>query len=418
MTNLTQSSKELEPALSELVKLVHCKYHRSGNAKKSRIDAWTTKFPAGEDVASPAVMIEKQIRDLLELRSAQCSEEADSEHERCQKRIGGQRVHHCALTINKIIKSKVYLDDDYLEGLLKVLETNMRCPDHIDKQPLKKVAEWKLRITNIREEQQVKSVGINTRSESVYLSPDPDTQETGSTLARTSRDLVSRDGRSPTPNFDQDLSQFWPAAYDTSSFNIVEKNDRRAGYGFSYSKVKAAMRRSFCYREAEPGYVYAYEVEGNKGLVKIGYTTRDVEERHKEWDFDCNRVSKNLYPISTGTVAKVDHAHRVEALCHAELDHLRIKIYCNSCLKEHVEWFEVSPAEAVAVIQKWSTWMASDPYHQAYRLKSGTKWAIKDEEWKRTIDMSRFMMELSGAAEPAVTVDLKVDEAKAEVVLA
>lgn len=420
MTNLTQCSKELEPALGELVKLVHCRYHRSGNAKKSRIDAWTLEFPAGEKVANPAVMTKKQIRGLLELRSPKCIEDADGEHERCKNSIGGQRVHNCAETINEIIKSEVYLDDDYLEFFLKVLETNKRCPQHIDKQPLKRVAEWKLRIIKLREEhiQHVKSVEYSTRSELAHSSLDSDTQDSESTLAKANCRIILRRGRLPTPDFDlQALSQYWPPAYDISPFNIVAGNNRGASRDVSYHKVRAAIEREFCQRGLNPGYVYVYEVEGNRGFVKIGYTTRSVEERHQEWDFDCNRAPKILYPIPSATVAKVGHARRVEALCHAELDHLKITIYCNSCLKEHLEWFEVSPAEAIAAIQKWSTWMATNPYHRTYELRSKNKWALKEEEGKRIIDMSRFMTELSGAAEPAVIVDPKLDEAKAGVVV-
>jgi hypothetical protein len=45
------------------------------------------------------------------------------------------------------------------------------------------------------------------------------------------------------------------------------------------------------------------------------------------------------------------HARRIEDLCHAELDHRRIKMYCGACLKQHVEWFGVSAEEVTTVIQ-------------------------------------------------------------------
>jgi Meiotically up-regulated gene 113 len=45
------------------------------------------------------------------------------------------------------------------------------------------------------------------------------------------------------------------------------------------------------------------------------------------------------------TVVLTLHACRIEALCHTELDHRRIRMYCGACLKQHVEWFNVSAAE-------------------------------------------------------------------------
>lgn len=414
MTCFTQSSTELDAALAKLVTLVHCKLHRSGIPKKSRIDAWKLTFPAGGIVIDTAATIEKCIRRLLELESNQCIEEADREQKRCPYCIGGQRVHNCVATINEIIKPKVYLNDAYLNFFLKVLETNMRCRQHINKRPLTRVSEWQLHITKIFEEQQVKTNGSTTWGEMVRTSGNPDMEASESISNKSNCDLVLRKRRFLTTDFDQDLSNYWPAAYDTSPFEIIDRNNRRNGYKGSYYTIKMTMMRELCNQDLQSGYVYVYEVEGNKGFVKIGYTTRSVEERHQEWNFDCNRASKLLYPIPSGTVARVRNARRVEALCHAELDHLRMTIYCKNCLKEHLEWFEVSSAQAIEIIQKWSTWMATDPYHQPYGLRSGKKWTLKEEERKRTWDMDRFMAKLSGAAKPAVVLGLKLDEARSE----
>jgi hypothetical protein len=163
------------------------------------------------------------------------------------------------------------------------------------------------------------------------------------------------------------------------------------------------------------GYVYAYEVEGNNGYVKIGYTTRSVTDRHNEWSFDCNRQTKSLYPpltaaanisssaaattpaarpVATETAILVPHARRIEALCHAELDHRRIRIYCGACLKQHIEWFNVSAAEVTAVIQKWSRWMATRPY-ELLQLRYGPKWVLKADEVQRMLKIEQFMRELA-----------------------
>jgi hypothetical protein len=100
------------------------------------------------------------------------------------------------------------------------------------------------------------------------------------------------------------------------------------------------------------GFVYVYEVLGNEGFVKIGYTT-DLETRLGKWRFDCNREVKVLYPIPAASAETVRNAPQVEALCHAELRHRKTTIYCDSCLRKHIEWFEISTAEAIAVVRKW-----------------------------------------------------------------
>ena len=130
--------------------------------------------------------------------------------------------------------------------------------------------------------------------------------------------------------------------------------------------------------DQKKGYVYLYEVQGNKGFVKIGYTSRSTETRHREWSFDCNRDSKSLYPIPSASATFIPNASRVEALCHAELYHRKIRIYCHGCLKQHVEWFEISPEDAIAVVQKWSKWMTTRPYRSIW-LRSGMKWTLKDD---------------------------------------
>jgi hypothetical protein len=174
------------------------------------------------------------------------------------------------------------------------------------------------------------------------------------------------------------------------------RSDRLADYKSSYAMVKREMTRELDEKDRGSGHVYMYEVEGNKGFVKIGYTAHSVEERHQEWAFDCNRAPKALYPIPSSTVAAVLNARRVETLCHAELDHRRIRIYCKGCLKPHLERFDIPSAEAIGVIQKWSNWMATRPY-QSIQLRSGVKWTIREEETKRARNMDRFMREISEA---------------------
>lgn len=394
MINLTHSSKELEAALDKLVMLVHCKNHDSGLPKKSRIEAWKMEFPVGEaSTTNPATSAEKRIRKALDLESTQCIGVLGSTDSRCAGGIGGQRVKNCAATIDEIVNPDVYLDDAYLDDLLKVLETNMYCPQHINEQPLKMVASWKSSIVEILEEHLVKFAESGAPERTGSPSRAPNIQESGSPPTKRSDVLVLRSGSQSIPNFDRDLSKFWPAAYDTSPFEIIERSAGLADYKSSYDMINREMTRELGEKDQINGHVYMYEVEGNKGFVKIGYTARLVEDRLREWDFHCNRAPRALYPIPSSTVAKVPNARRVEALCHAELDHRRIRIYCKACLKQHLEWFEIPSAEAIAVIQKWSNWMATGPY-KSIQLRSGVKWTIREEQRERARDMDRFIREI------------------------
>ncbi|EXK81931.1 hypothetical protein FOQG_13690 [Fusarium oxysporum f. sp. raphani 54005] len=399
---LTQSSMELEVTLdklAKLAKLVHCKHHTSSVSKKERIEAWIKIFPVGEaSITDPATAVEKGIRKALSLKSAQCIGIVDSVGSRCKHRIGGQRVYNCMLTIDDIVNPHVYRNGSYLEGLLKVLETNIYCPQHINKQPLQKVASWKLSIAEILEEHSVKLAESSIPEKTRGPSGAPNTQGSPESPSTSRSDgFVLRSGRLLIPNFDRDLSTYWPNKYNTSPFEIIPTSDRVADYKSSYDMVKREMLKELYDMDQRDGQVYMYEVEGNQGFVKIGYTTRFVEERLQEWDFDCNRASKALYPISLSTAAAIPNARRVEALCHAELDHRRIMIYCHGCLKQHQEWFKIPSTEAIAVIQKWSDWMAARPY-ESIQLRNTTKWTIKVEERTRTRDMDRFMREISGVS--------------------
>jgi hypothetical protein len=199
-----------------------------------------------------------------------------------------------------------------------------------------------------------------------------------------------------SPKFDRDLATFWPEAYDTTAFEVKAKAERSADSKSSYDLVGREVTKPLNSRDRKDGYLYLYKVEGNKGYVKLGYTGRSIKTRHEEWSFDCNREPKVLYPIHSVSATVIPNARCVEALCHAELDHRRVRAYCRGCLKQHIEWFEICPAEAIAVIQKWSKWMTTRPY-QSTQLRSGVKWTLKQEETRRARDIDQFMKEISVA---------------------
>ena len=127
-------------------------------------------------------------------------------------------------------------------------------------------------------------------------------------------------------------------------------------------------------------------------LLKIGRAS-NIQRRMNEWmrqcDYDLSLVryypyipssalspplptstssqrrdSANVTPPSpsaSGIPRKVPHAHKVERLIHIELADKRVKRSCETCGKEHREWFEVKgDREGVKavdeVVRRWVRW--------------------------------------------------------------
>ena len=122
-------------------------------------------------------------------------------------------------------------------------------------------------------------------------------------------------------------------------------------------------------------------------LLKIGRAS-NVQRRMNEWSRQCGytlsliryypylpsssasppspSLSSPLYPsLSPNNGAhpplKVPHAHKVERLIHLELADRRVKRGCETCGREHREWFEVEGSrEGVgrvdAVVRRWVGW--------------------------------------------------------------
>jgi hypothetical protein len=380
MLTFISSSPELQDKLEKLAKLVHCRYHDHETSMQSRVEQWITAFPDGDPATKPRLSLERQVTKALDGVSTKCIGKTKAQKD-CSRGIGGQKVQNCTSTINQIVYSVTYQEDaDEIGYLVRVFEYNRLCNCH-DKQPFKHVELWKSRVMEIHR---------TWLAERAKLADDATPSDPQNRLLSMPRHLR------PSPlDLNMDPAEYWPVAYDVSPFSIIERSDRLNDSELAYKEIGAQARSCLDVKagDLKPGYVYLYEVEGNKGFVKIGYTSRTTAERHEEWAFACNRAAKLLYPDSPNA-QKVPNARRVEALCHAELHHRRLRIYCTGCLKQHIEWFEIAPVDAIAVIQKWSKWIASNPYEEM-KLRGGSKWVLKTEETKRLKDIKTFLKDIS-----------------------
>jgi T5orf172 domain len=372
MTTLTQASPELPAQLAKLAELALCKDHRRTDRKAARIKDWTKVFPVGDEEAVPIEPIEDQIRSVLDCfpyTSAYTCIGKNRYGTRCGIQIGGNRVRKGKRTVALIIEPENYSNKHNLTFLLNVLAFIMFCHHHQEQIP-----DWV-----VEQESRIKTI---YRAYPIRGRPLRSTSNTG--LAH---------------KFRGDPADFWDDADDTSAFITEIEEDRPSDCLACYSLVRDKMMEPLKEPELDDGHVYVYEVEGNKGFVKIGFTTKTIKERSAEWKSQCDRAPRVLYPL--GHAKKIRHANRVEALCLAELKYRNITVICEACPKRHIEWVEVPAAEAIAVIQKWTKWIGTAPYEDSKRrLTSGelknkiTSWTLRYEERQRTGDMPKFMQEI------------------------
>ncbi|KAJ6020132.1 DUF1766-domain-containing protein [Penicillium canescens] len=386
------SSPQFQLDLEKLVDLMHCRQHRRGYVKQMRLDTWTDSLPSGPGRAPHGTSIERKIGLCFGRISTQCMG-TTGENKRCNKPIGGQKAQNCTKTIKKITNADVYLNKISLDYFLRVLSTNMKCHLHTKQSSLKELASWKERIEDVLE--RASSVPEPLKESNTTVDPQRQVLIKSSPATRKffteQKHILSPAGLegyskpySISVGSVKDLVTYWLDQYDTTPFDIVERSDRPDDHRASYDGVRSQMKKQLSATDQKNGYLYIYEVEGNKGFLKIGYTTRTIEKRHEEWCFDCNRKSNPLFPIPGVNAALVPNARRVEKLCHAELKHRQVIIYCQGCLKTHEEWFEMSPTKAMAVIEKWSAWMKKGPYEPDRLL-------LKQVEARKASDMDKYM---------------------------
>lgn len=386
---LHSSSPQFQLGLEKLVELVHCYQHSRGYVKQMRLDKWMEVLPSGPNPASHSSSIERKIELCFGRISNQCTG-TTTENRRCKNPIGGQKAQNCTKTIEKISKAEVYSNETSLDYFLRLLATNRLCHIHTQQDSSEELKLWRERIEDVLERAGLVPDPLKQGSTTDEPQRQVSSTEPPANISTKQKDILSPTVldkiQTPLPisvSSIENLITYWPDQYDTTAFDIVKRSDSPNDHKASYNGVRKLMMKQLSAKDQKNGYLYVYEVEENKGFVKIGYTTRSIRERHEEWDFDCNRKSNLLFPIPAIKVALVPNAHRVEKLCHAELKHRQTIIYCHSCFKTHEEWFESSPTEAIAVIEKWSAWMRKEPYHPDELL-------LKEEAPKAS-GMDKFM---------------------------
>lgn len=112
-------------------------------------------------------------------------------------------------------------------------------------------------------------------------------------------------------------------------------------------------------------YFYTHAEAVFHGMVKIGYTSQNIESRLYDWA-ECG----NGHPILLDSLRYVRHPERVEKLTHLELAQSRHALrWCKIHRKSHIEWFKVDCKQARTIAQHWGEWIEkAEPYDRRGRL--------------------------------------------------
>ncbi|KAH8707788.1 hypothetical protein HC256_009958 [Beauveria bassiana] len=374
------SSLQLETHLDSLAQLAHCQYHDHPPFREARISDWLKVLPGGPRPPS----LQRRLRLILGPAPVKCtSVTKDGNH--CRNNIAQARKSDAQKTVRKMIEMAMgsIEQDSSITLLAEVWQHYTLCHAHL-KYSFKTQDDW---VKRLEEFCMACQSEMNSRIEEEKL------KAKEATTANDKADEIILASPPPTPRsrlVHKSPRTFWDGVYETSQFKILGKYEVINKSLFTADMVAREQLNTEddkSKNEIKDGFVYLYQVSGNDNLVKIGFTTGQVAQRLESWKKDCHREPAQLYPAPDAVCKAVPHAHRVERLVHAELMEHRVRVYCEPCEKQHVEWFKVSVKHAVAVIEKWSLWIQRRPYEKR-ETRQSVKWSLKAEEAKRLADIA------------------------------
>ena len=140
------------------------------------------------------------------------------------------------------------------------------------------------------------------------------------------------------------------------------------------------MNQDFEKNNADEGRIYIVRSHDHPGLFKIGRTSRSINKRRDEIS-RC--IGPKLDTVNDANHSCVPNVQRCEKLIHTELANYERKFCCGckqkqrDCehldkLTKHGEWFEISEAKAVEVVERWRKWISKNPYCDG---------ALREKEW-------------------------------------
>jgi len=131
------------------------------------------------------------------------------------------------------------------------------------------------------------------------------------------------------------------------------------------------------------GWLYVYWNRASFGVVKIGYTTKGVDQRLKGWISKCKHEAELHYRSEQ----KIPHARRLEQILHAEFASSR---YCEvscGCHGRHKEWFQLPhDLNFQEAIERRTQWMLTEPYEEIQGV-----WQLKSHHARNLNELGNIM---------------------------
>jgi hypothetical protein len=401
LMRLNNSPQQVEKHLHDLAKLVHCHRHDHPPICDSRIGEWLAALP--EPLRTPT--LERRLRTILDpVEPSKCAS-LTAKGKPCKNSVKSESQYFYRKTISEMVHTATSTSVKHtLEDLASVLRHHILCHTHKKHTPIYP-EKYSSAIDIFQADCERERERLETKS---AIAKANKIGEGSTTILVNSRShgLLTPPSSPEISKMSRDPSTYWKEGFDTSPLHVLGKFDDITEHSTPQNKIVQIIRESLCLKplyneglsskpsdnEVNDGYLYSFTVPGNAGFVKIGFTTRKGNIRIEKWRNHCNRNCEVIYPATK----VVPHAHRIERLVHAELSEYRRRIYCERCLKQHVEWFTVPEAVAIASLKKWSLWMAGRPYEE-----KNSEWLLKEEQKNRLHDIGVFLKDLHEAAEVA-----------------
>lgn len=112
-----------------------------------------------------------------------------------------------------------------------------------------------------------------------------------------------------------------------------------------------AIENKFTTTDYVEGRIYVWTHQKNERLVKIGFTRKDSDARHKKSGNCYAKHTKQQWQSSEPFIG----VYRVESIVRKYLSEKNIELVsCVDCGKGHREWFEMDWEKAVEVVNEWT----------------------------------------------------------------
>ncbi|KAL8664868.1 MAG: hypothetical protein Q9202_002730 [Teloschistes flavicans] len=321
-----------------------------------------------------------------------------TKHCRCMNPIAKKNVKEARLVMDRLQKCDPTVAPKDLAEHLEILAGLLLCVRYHQKQNSLFITKWKAILQAPAQSSSIPSLVVVRSS----IEPNSSTVAARSTVTITESSVLHQDigtRSEATCTATQIELQFSSTRIETtfSQYDglqtrirtLVPFDARAKSRVCTDDFVRGVITKNLTpIQDQKSGFIYIYWYEGNFGHVKIGATTRTPEERLQQWKKKCGHEAKLIFPEIEEDRELIPHVFRVEKIIQAQLRNCRRKeVECRKCKTCHMEWFENSVPNAIALVRKWAAWMRTAPY-EAATVQEGSD----QEGWQSVWRLKRSQM--------------------------